>query len=216
MRTCKCRHSGHGRALQGAGALVHVFAPEAVDEGAGDGDEEGEAQLGVIVRGDAQVEAAGLLGVQAAAAGHLRLCCGGELRGQVAGDGHVIPEVHEGCAHDHLHNDMFRDHLAAFSCISSPGSLRVGSISESRQESHVAHVRLGYLGALVIAEAQPELCLASGGVLPAHACVASHAAQGGYQLGLLGQLQPVLHLASHSDWTLLAEKPPQYKAQLFI
>ena len=55
-----------------------------------------------------------------------------------------------------------------------------------------------HLGALVVAEAQLELGLAGGGVLAAHARVAGHAAQCGHQLGLLVQLQPVLHLGSHS------------------
>ena len=140
MRACKCRQSLTWQGLYGAWALVHIFAAEAVDEGAGEGDEEGEAQLGVVVGGDAQVEAAGLLGVEAAAAGHLRLRGGGELRGQVARDGHVVPEVHEGCAHDHLHRDTRTGHPADHSCLRHAPILDV--LAASMSEARAAHVQI--------------------------------------------------------------------------
>ena len=78
-------------------------------------------------------------------------------------------------------------------------------IAEREGQSGDAH-----LGALVVAEAQLELCLAGRRVLAAHARLARHAAQRGHQLCLLVQLQPVLrlqaqrHRALHTSTPILA------------
>jgi len=76
---------------------------------------------------------------------------------------------------------------------------------EPSSDMDTTFAREDYLGALVIAEAQLELCLTSSGVLTAHACIAGHAAQCRHQLGLLVQPQPVLNLASHCNRTLHAQ-----------